>query len=743
MNLTVTGPGGSSDPATQNVTVSATSSAPVAGFSATPTSGNTYPLDVLFTDGSSGDIYSWSWDFGDGGMSTAQHPTYTYVAEGAYTVSLTVTGPGGSDTATQTNYITIDQVGRVTEHIYACGVYSLGPGNYRNILEDIGATSINYFLYTYINNQQNKEFVIHLPYDVLGIIEALTSDTKPVVLIAGHSNYGLGPIPPFGSRVAEGIIEDFYFIDDPMILNISSEWIAPSIRGMIEGQAYPNWQPIFQDGTSGIMPFRFVDPLRDDGFINPAYNYYITYKKPNDPTTYKIETVENSAVERFPRSGRWPWDRTTEGFFSPDPTDPDHLNYFYTQPHAEVEEGWSLAFVIPGYYGVNYHTAAFGTGDTEVNWYFISPNLPYQVFAWWPESVNNTTNAHYIVADASGSTTVEKDQTVNGGQWNFLGEYLGDGMQQKVTLTNDASNGNVIADAIRITHRDNPPDIVQANFHARERSGAAPLEVRFRNDCTGDLTDVLWDFGDGSQSPDNSPTHTYTEPGIYTVTLTVSSPAGSDILEVEDYIWVDQPPPVIQAEFDDSNPARPTKSIPAEIEFNDRSSGNIVTWEWDFDNDGTVDSTEEEPEYTYTSPGIYTVTLTVTDDNGNTDTKIKENFVRAVIIDDIIDSDTPPTYHYSSRTIIHRKDIEVPKEQFNYSKLVYDSCSSGPYYLDTFTHGTVFYTVRSAAGQGSFAFLRAYITGARKSDYELWTILQNVEPFYDYYNFNKAPFEQE
>jgi PKD repeat protein len=81
--------------------------APVANFSGSPTSG-TVPLTVNFTDLSTGSITSWSWTFGDGGTSTAQNPSHQYTSTGTYTVSLTVTGPGGSDGEIKTNYITVN-----------------------------------------------------------------------------------------------------------------------------------------------------------------------------------------------------------------------------------------------------------------------------------------------------------------------------------------------------------------------------------------------------------------------------------------------------------------------------------------------------------------------------------------------------------------------------------------------------------------------------------------------------------
>jgi PGF-pre-PGF domain-containing protein len=79
---------------------------PVASFSGTPTSG-TAPLSVTFTDASTNTPTSWSWDFGDGGTDTVQNPTYIYTSPGTYTVSLTASNAAGSDTATQTDYISV------------------------------------------------------------------------------------------------------------------------------------------------------------------------------------------------------------------------------------------------------------------------------------------------------------------------------------------------------------------------------------------------------------------------------------------------------------------------------------------------------------------------------------------------------------------------------------------------------------------------------------------------------------
>ncbi|MFN7975615.1 MAG: PQQ-dependent sugar dehydrogenase [Acidobacteriota bacterium] len=106
--LTATGPGGS-DTNTKPGYITVTVNAPVADFSAAPLTGPA-PLAVAFTDMSTGPITTWAWDFGDGGTSATQNPGHTYLAAGSYTVALTVTGPGGSDTMTRPNYVIVTAI---------------------------------------------------------------------------------------------------------------------------------------------------------------------------------------------------------------------------------------------------------------------------------------------------------------------------------------------------------------------------------------------------------------------------------------------------------------------------------------------------------------------------------------------------------------------------------------------------------------------------------------------------------
>jgi PKD repeat protein len=88
------------------IVVTVDTSTLAANFTADPTSGDA-PLAVSFTDLSTGDPTSWNWNFGDGGASTDQNPTYTYEATGSYNVSLIVSDDDGKDTLIRNDYIVV------------------------------------------------------------------------------------------------------------------------------------------------------------------------------------------------------------------------------------------------------------------------------------------------------------------------------------------------------------------------------------------------------------------------------------------------------------------------------------------------------------------------------------------------------------------------------------------------------------------------------------------------------------
>ncbi|HUM93809.1 MAG TPA: PKD domain-containing protein [Candidatus Competibacter sp.] len=109
VTLKATGPGGSNT-ATKTSYITVSAAAPIASFSATPTSGAA-PLTTVFKNTSTGTITSYSWNFGDGGTSSESAPAHTYAKTGSYTVQLTAKGPAGANSKTQTSYITVTSTG--------------------------------------------------------------------------------------------------------------------------------------------------------------------------------------------------------------------------------------------------------------------------------------------------------------------------------------------------------------------------------------------------------------------------------------------------------------------------------------------------------------------------------------------------------------------------------------------------------------------------------------------------------
>ena len=81
----------------------------VIDFSGTPNSGPA-PLNVHFTSTiAGGSVTEWKWDFGDGSTSAEKDPNHVYRTPGIYTVSLTATGPEGTDEEIKVNYIEVNQ----------------------------------------------------------------------------------------------------------------------------------------------------------------------------------------------------------------------------------------------------------------------------------------------------------------------------------------------------------------------------------------------------------------------------------------------------------------------------------------------------------------------------------------------------------------------------------------------------------------------------------------------------------
>ena len=157
-----------------------------------------------------------------------------------------------------------------------------------------------------------------------------------------------------------------------------------------------------------------------------------------------------------------------------------------------------------------------------------------------------------------------------------------------------------------------------ADFSTNVTSGNAPLAVLF-TDNSQNATSRNWTFGDGTNSTEQNPKHTYLSAGNYTVNLTVSNLNGTDsktavitVLEEEE----DEIDVLPVANFSTNVTSG---YAPLSVLFTDCSE-NATSRSWDVNNDGIEDSKETSFVYTYTSTGTYNANLTVRNLNG-TDSK--------------------------------------------------------------------------------------------------------------------------
>jgi PGF-CTERM protein len=128
-----------------------------------------------------------------------------------------------------------------------------------------------------------------------------------------------------------------------------------------------------------------------------------------------------------------------------------------------------------------------------------------------------------------------------------------------------------------------------------------------------------WDFdGDGvTDATGATASKTFSTPGTYTVTLTVTDAAGNSDTDTRTVTVQDTIAPTASIGSDRSITEGDSVSFDASGSMD---LVGITSYSWDFDDDGVTDATGATPTHTFSTAGTFTVTLTVSDAAGNTDT---------------------------------------------------------------------------------------------------------------------------
>ena len=173
-------------------------------------------------------------------------------------------------------------------------------------------------------------------------------------------------------------------------------------------------------------------------------------------------------------------------------------------------------------------------------------------------------------------------------------------------------------------------------FSVDTNSGCQGLSVSFNDLTTNNPNDFFWDFGDGSTSVLQNPTHIFDSEGIYDITLTTSV-SGQCITSVvfPSEIQIFSHPQISLAV--DTNIGC---ILPFNVGFYDNTL-DAVNWSWNF-GDGNV-SNMQNPSNNYTVSGIFDVSLSVINNNG---------CESSIVLDDYIEVNDLPAADFSVTPIL-------------------------------------------------------------------------------------------
>jgi gliding motility-associated-like protein len=245
----------------------------------------------------------------------------------------------------------------------------------------------------------------------------------------------------------------------------------------------------------------------------------------------------------------------------------------------------------------------------------------------------NTSFMATPVSQSLPASTVTIINNSNPGPWSYQWDF-GDGQTSTDPLISAHMYSTYGVYTIRLTVTNNvcietqtqqveilaiPPMV---NFSYDPASGCAPLTVNFTNlSQFADPSTYQWSFGDQSTSTMINPTHTYYQPGKYSVSLSASNTTGQTITETKQAIIEVFPRPDAQFEI------KPRLIyIPGGILYTDNRSFNATRFIWDFGDGSTTN--EFEPEHKYKEEGFYTVKLIAFNQYECADTTIQENSVK-------------------------------------------------------------------------------------------------------------------
>jgi len=630
VTLTVTNVFGS-DTMIKNDLITVNSAVPVAAFSV-----NTTIIDqgnqIIFSDQSTNSPTSWEWDFGDGNTSTVQNPTHTYLTAGTFTVTLTATNSFGSDTIIKQDLITVNSA--VPVAAFSANNIVIDQGN-QIVFSDQSTNSPTSWLWDFGDgNTSTVENPTHT---------YLTSGTFTVTLMVTNE---------FGSDTM--IKQNLITVNSavPVAAFSANNTVIDQGNQIVFSDQSTNsptsWEWDFGDGTTSTIQ-------------NPTHTYLaagtftvtltVTNVFGSDTMIKQNLITVNSAVPVAAFSTNTAViDQGNQIIFSDQSTNsPTSWFWDFGDGNTSTVQNPTHIYLTAGTFTLKLTvTNDFGS-DTMIKQNLITVNSAVPVAAF---------SANTAVIDQGGEI-IFSDQSTNSPTswlWDFgdgntstvknpTHTYLTAGtFTVKLTVTNDFGFDTMIKQNLITVNSAVPVAAFSANNTVIDQGN----QIVFSDQSTNSPTSWLWDFGDGTSSTAQNPTHTYLTAGTFTVTLTVTNVFGSDTMIKQNLITVNSAVPV--AAFSANTTIIDQGN---QIIFSDQSTNSPTSWEWDFGDGNT--STVQNPTHTYLTAGTFTVKLTVTNDFGS-DTMIKQNLIT-------VNSAVPVAAFSANNTVIDQGNQVIFSDQ--------------------------------------------------------------------------------
>ncbi|MED5451673.1 MAG: PKD domain-containing protein [Candidatus Neomarinimicrobiota bacterium] len=203
-------------------------------------------------------------------------------------------------------------------------------------------------------------------------------------------------------------------------------------------------------------------------------------------------------------------------------------------------------------YGARSVWETVGGGGSN-GWVNIEGDLPDMPIRW---GLYNRSNFNQVIVATELGTWVSDDVTASSVVWNPSNDGLANVRTDMLAVrpADGAMAAGTHGRGMFYSTGFTSTAPLNAAFTPDKTSGVFPLTVQFNDRSTGNPTSWDWDFGDGTTSTDQSPSHTYTASGQYNVSLTVSDGTNSTNTTKNNLIWATAQQDIIWEEQFETNP---------------------------------------------------------------------------------------------------------------------------------------------------------------------------------------------